>query len=141
LDRDSRQPADAVRLRKFTPVSKDALDHAAVTLALPADLRALYEVANGLSYEWFKILPLYDDKHVKRTWDSLQKANSLDASKFDVDEELLRTFVIFSEIGGGEFAAIDRRDGAIWYVEGDELHQTDLDLARYIEACFNDVDA
>ena len=123
------------------PVSKDARNHAAATLALPAGLDSLYEATNGISYEWFEILPLYDEKSIKKTWDSLQKANSLDASKFDVDEEFLRTFLIFADIGGGDYAAIDRRDGAIWYAEGDELHRTDLDLAGFLQACFKDVDA
>ncbi|UUZ48783.1 SMI1/KNR4 family protein [Massilia sp. B-10] len=116
------------------------LDAAGVSFAIPKELLELYEVTNGLEYEWFKVLPIHDEKNVKRTWDSLEKANRSDSSRFNVDDGFLGTYLVFAEIGAGACAAFDRRDGTIWYEDEDELHQTDLDLAGFLEASLKEVD-
>lgn len=49
------------------------------------------------------------------------------------DVALLGRFLVFSDIGGGDCAVIDRGDESIWYEEGGELHQTDLDIVSFVD--------
>ena len=62
-------------------------------------------------------MPIEDPSDMKHTWDSIQKANDPDRSKFEVDQEFLSRFVIFAEIGASECAVFDKTDGSIWFEE------------------------
>lgn len=107
---------------------------------LPQDLWDFYARTNGLDSGWLKVLPLADATTIKRTWDSLQRAN--DPSKtayFGGDEELLHRFLIFAALDAVRCAAFDRSDGTIWYEEDGELQQTDLNLSDFIELCLREV--
>lgn len=46
------------------------------------------------------------------------------------NDEFLQRFQIFADCSGG-FAAFDRTDGSIWYSEGDDLHQVDVNLGFF----------
>ena len=107
---------------------------------LPLDLKNLLKVANGLSLEWFRIMPIKDDTDVKSTWDDLERANNLQTSKFlNRDAELFRRFLIFAEIGSNRCAAFERKTETIWYEEDDEMVQTDLGSREFIELSLREV--
>ncbi len=106
---------------------------------VPGDLIDFYKVTNGVTFEWFKIFPIEDKSNIKKTWNSLQRANDLKKSNFlDRDEELFKRFLIFASISGGNCALIDRTDFTIWYEE-DDLFDTDLSLFEFIEIGFKEV--
>ena len=125
--------------KTVNPVSKDFIEAVIKTLGLSQEFVRFFVVTNGLSYEWFRILTIEDSKNIKHTWDSIQKANNVEKSKFDVDEEFLDRFVIFAEIGGGACAVFDKSDGSIWYEENGNLNRTDLSLAKFIETSLLEV--
>lgn len=86
------------------------------------------------------MLPIYDDADVRRTWDSVQRANDPRLTSFLAqDAELLRRFLVFAGLNAGGCAVIDRADGSLWYEEQDELHQTSLTLPTFIETCLREV--
>ena len=125
--------------KKLEPVRKDIMDALITFLGLNAPFLDLYLFSNGLTHEWFKVLPIEDPENLKKTWDSIQKANDLSKSKFDVDQDFLNRFVIFAEIGAGECAVFDKTDGTIWFEQSGELHKTDLDLEGFVEICLKEV--
>ena len=102
---------------------------------LPLPLRGLLSATNGIEAEIFRVLPIFDEVNPKSTWDSLERANSPNTSRFlDGDEELLAQFIVFADIGGGRCAAFGRDDGAIWFEGVDDLCQTDLELWEFVES-------
>lgn len=104
------------------------------------DLNAFYCTANGLCFEWFRILPIEDPKDIRHTWDGIKRANDPKiTSYFQGSLELLNRFLVFSDIGRRKVGVLDRNDGRIWYEEDNELNQTDLSLAEYIEACLKEI--
>ncbi len=109
-------------------------------LGLGSDFEEFYSVVNGLFLEWFTVLPIYDPSSPKTTWDSLQRANDPEHSKYQIDDaEFLHRFTIFAEMGAGAFAACEKSTGTIWYEEDGDLHQTDLCLSGFIETCLREV--
>ena len=128
------------RIKKNKPISTTNISSVLSQLGpVPEELIEFYEVTNGLSYGWFKVLPIEDKLNIKKTWDSIQKANELQKSKYlDGNDELFKRFLIFCVIGGGNVAMIDRNDFSIWYEE-DDLHQTDFSLFEFIETEFKEV--
>ena len=46
------------------------------------DLKDLYAITNGLTYEWFDLLPIENLKDIKNTWNSLQRANNITKTNF-----------------------------------------------------------
>ncbi len=122
------------------PVTPEVLDNAAQQIGLPTDLMALYEHTNGISRAWLNVLPILDPDDPKRTWDSVQRANDLQKTAcLEGDESLLRCFVVFAVLDAGRCAAVDRDDGSVWYEDGDELCQTTLFLAEFIETCLKEI--
>ena len=121
-------------VKTLNPVSLEKIQTVLeeLNLELPV-LREFYGISNGLMLEWFKILPIENPDDIKRTWDSVTRANDPEHSRFGVDEQFLARFFVFADMGGNTCAAIDRQDGTIWYEENDELQQTDLSLADFIE--------
>jgi hypothetical protein len=108
--------------------------------SLPEELRNLLKVINGLSLEWFRILPIKDIRDLKETWDDLERANDPKASKFlSRSPDLLNRFLIFAEIGGSKCAAFERTDDTIWYEGADEMVQTDLKLRGFLEISMKEV--
>ena len=102
-------------------------------LNLTNDLKEFYSVTNGLFYSYFEILPLIDYKNIKKTWDSLQRANDINNSRFFIDENFIDEFVIFSDIGTGEYGAYKKSNGSIWYSENNSLYETTLTLEEFIK--------
>lgn len=102
---------------------------------LPTQLRLLLEVSNGLECRSFRLFPVYDEERVKKTWDSIQRANMPDPrSVLAEDDELRSRFLVFASIGNG--TALLEKSGKehIWIEEGeDDLSETDLDLFKFIE--------
>lgn len=129
------------QLRTFPPVSDALLNEARARVSdFPAELEELYKVTNGLTAGPFKILPIEDRTDLKRTWDSLQRANKPDATRFlSRSQQLLDQFIVFADIGLGRAAAYDRREGSIWYEEEGQLRQTDLALDDFVEASLRDI--
>lgn len=98
------------------------------------ELEKLYTIANGLSAEWFTLFPVEDPQNLKKTWNGIQWANSIEKTPYlQRNADLLRRFLVFAEIGGGKVAVIDRGDGSIWFEEDGKLSQTDLRLEEFIE--------
>ena len=125
--------------KKIPPLSQTEVGANIGGLGLGSDFIKFYLVTNGLSCEWFRILPIEDPNNIKNTWDGLKKANDLNKTKFEVDECFLDRFVVFAEIGGGQCAVFDKLDGSIWYEEEEEFVKTDLTLKSLIEICLKEV--
>lgn len=101
-------------VRRHPPAAPDALERAVAQLGLPADLVGLYTCSNGLSSGWFWVLPIYDGTNVRRTWDSIQRANDPNMTSFlERDAELLGQFLVFAGLDAGGCAVIDRVDVSI----------------------------
>jgi hypothetical protein len=97
-------------------------------------LERLYKVTNGLDAGVFKLLPVEDSLDIKRTWDSIQRANDPRRTRFlGRSSELLDRFIVFADIGVGRAGVVDRNDGSVWYEDGIELRQTNLRLKEFVE--------
>jgi len=129
-------------LELLPPASVATIDSAAAALGgIPDDLAELYRATNGLSLGWFAIFPVYDESRLKKTWNSISRANSPSHAPGAAREwpELLSDFLVFASFAGPGFGAFDRNLWHIWYFEDDELHETDLDLAGFIRTVAREV--
>ena len=107
---------------------------------VPPAFSDLYAFTNGFTHAWFRILPIEDSGNLKKTWDSLQRANDPSRSKyFHCNPDILKRFMVFAEISGGNCAILDRTDMTIWYQEGD-LHQTNMSILEFIITEFREVE-
>jgi hypothetical protein len=125
----------------FPPAELAALTAAEKAVGpLPTDLRNFYQLTNGLSVEGLRVLPVETPSDIKRTWDGLRRANDLEKTQFlGRDPSLLQRFLIFAVLSGNVCAVFDRGDSSLWYEEGGELQQTDLDLAGLLEAALKEL--
>ena len=106
---------------------------------LPATLQPLYEISNGLRGEGLILLPVARPTDLKRTWDSIQRANDPEHSRFlQWDLGLLEQFLVVADIGGESCAAVARIDGSFWYEDDEGFHQTTLSLEEFIERALMD---
>jgi hypothetical protein len=116
------------------PASEQVISDAENVLGpLPKDLAELLACSNGLIVRSFRLFSAFDPRHIKKTWESLQRFNIGPASIL-TDPDLSARFLVFGDIGNG-FALFDRSDGTIWYFENDddEMSQTDLTFREFIE--------
>jgi len=126
-----------VRVRK--PLPADSVRRVLTQVECQHDeLNAFYCVTNGMSSEWFEIFPMFDDRDKKHTWQNIVRVNDPAKTCF-LQPELLPRFLIFAGISGGKVAVIDRTDGSVWNEDGDQLCQTILSLADFIETCLREV--
>jgi hypothetical protein len=117
------------------PVAEEVANVEASIGSIPLALKRFYEVTNGLSVDSLYVLPIERAESPKQTWDSLGRANDPRTTRFlEWDSTILKRFLVFADIGGEHCAAFDREDGSIWYEDDSGFHQTDLDLAGFIEA-------
>lgn len=102
---------------------------------IPQELLSLYLASNGLRIGTAQVLPAEAKSSVKRTWDSIQRANSPSTSRFfDGDPDFFSRFIVFAEIGAGEAAVFDRTDGSIWYENEEHLKMTSFTLQDFLQA-------
>ena len=119
----------------------DLRDKAFSTLYMPETLRQFYSITNGITHEWFRIPPISDPKRINKTWNSIQRLNDPNTSKYLSGEtEFLIRFLVFAELGGPDYGVFDRNDGSIWYSESGSIHETDLDLLEFISTGLREVD-
>jgi hypothetical protein len=122
-------------LELFPGASPEVIGEAEQMLGqLPAELRELLSYTNGLACRSFRLYSAFDRAQLKKTWESLQRANG--PSKTDAlggDQDLLGRFLVFGNIGNG-FAAWDRSDGSIWFEESQDsqLQQTDFSFEDFV---------
>lgn len=108
---------------------------------LPDDLHSLYLLTNGLSYEWFEIIPIEDPSNIKHTWNGLAKANVPTPDNFFGQmPELTTRFLAFARLDAGRNAFFDRVGGSIWFEEDEEIHQTNLSLCDFVDVVIREVD-
>lgn len=101
----------------------------------PRTLAELLRATNGLNVGSLKILPVEDDQDIKRTWDSVQRANDPKVTRFlGRSPELLKRFVVFADVGAGRAAAFDRLDSSIWHEDDGDLRQTNVTLEEFVDA-------
>lgn len=119
------------------PVEANILNEAVSELGLfPIELLELYQYCNGLTFRWFKVLPIEDKQNTKQNWDGLRRTNDPRKTEYlGKNQELLQRFLIFADLSARTCAAIDRVDGSIWYEEDGELHQTDFSILEFIDTC------
>jgi hypothetical protein len=121
------------------PASAEAIAFASESVgALPPELADFYSVSNGLECRSFRLLPVLDQsmrKTLRKTWNSIQRANApATAEALGRDEGLLSRFLVFADIGDG-YAFFDRRTGKIWFEElgQDEVSETELTFREFVE--------
>lgn len=129
------------RVRVLRPLALEEIDRQLEALRVDmADLREFYSVTNGLEKDWFQMFPLTDTANIKKTWNSLSRANTPGQTLYLRDHpELLERFLVLASISGGNCALLDRTDLSIWFQAGG-LHQTNLSLYEFIETEFREVE-
>ena len=86
------------------------------------------------------MLPIFDRSDVKRTWDSIQRANDFTKSKHEMETaSFFERFCVFAEIGAGDIAVYEKASGSIWIEEKEDLHKTSLSLLEFIERALREV--
>lgn len=113
------------------------LEAVASSLSIPISLAELYRHANGLGKVWFRVLPIEDEKNIKKTWDGIRRANL--KREEQLGPELLERFLLFAEIGDGRYGLMDRSDQSIWLETENDLERTNLDLPQFIELSLKEV--
>ena len=107
---------------------------------VPGFVYEFYRACNGLESDWFVILPLEDASDMRRTWNSIGRANDVDKTRFlGGDPELLERFLVFASLSGLTCAVVDRQTGSIWFEEDGDLHETDMALEEFIEVTLKEV--
>lgn len=122
-------------VKSFPPASEPAIENARQHIRdFPDVLETFLASTNGLIVGPLKMLPVEDEKDIKRTWDSILRANNPGSTRFlNRSDELLNRFIVFAEIGAGRAAAIDRTDGSIWFEDEGLLRQTNLMLEDFVD--------
>ena len=116
------------------PASEKVIADAEETVGqLPGVLIELLACSNGLVVRSFRLFSAIDSQHIKKTWESLQRANTGPSAVFK-DPSFANRFLIFGDIGNG-FAMFDRNDETIWFMENEdnEIRQTDFTLREFIQ--------
>lgn len=128
-------------IRTYAPASAASLSLMREHLKdLPAVLEDFYKTTNGLMAGSLKVLPVEDSADMKRTWDSIQRANDPQLTRFlGRSAQLLGRFIVFADIGVGRAGAFDREDGSVWYEEEGQLRHTDLSLDGFLEANLREI--
>jgi hypothetical protein len=102
---------------------------------LPEDLKRLYMFTNGFFSPTLDVLPIFDGSNVKKTWDSINKANSK-KTKFVIQNELFDRFCIFGATSSTVSQALlfDKKDFKFYYQDicDDEIKQTNLNFRDLI---------
>jgi len=93
-------------IRIFPPASLELIENASALIGdFPDYLKQFFMETNGIVADPLTILPIEDStdkRSLKRTWDSIQKANDLNKTKFlSSSLHLLKDFIIFSNLGMG----------------------------------------
>ncbi len=123
----------------FLPANeKDVIAAETAIGSFPKVLKNLYAITNGIEADTFRILPVFDANSIKFTWDSINRANNANNTKFSLNQELLNKFIIFAEIGALHCAFIDKNDEKIWFEDDEGYHQTDLQLEEFITLCLKE---
>ncbi len=127
---------------KLNPViSFELMENAFNNLNMPDSLCKFYRISNGITHEWFRIPPISDPNNIKNTWNSIQRLNDPETSKYLSGEtDFLKRFLLFAELSGPDFGVFDRNDGSIWYSEKESIHDTDLGLLEFIAIGLREVD-
>jgi hypothetical protein len=101
---------------------------------LPKDLAELLACSNGLVVRSFRVFSALDRRYIKKTWESLQRANERTPRTILKDSNLSDRFLVFADIGNGA-ALFDKNDGTIWYTETDDaqIWRTNLSFREFIE--------
>ena len=121
--------------------SADMIDQAKDALQLPQVICDFYAVCNGLQHGWFRVPPLFNPDRVKLTWDSIQRANDPQKSKYlRGQNDFLKDFLVCATLSGADYAVLKRADNTIWFSMGNELNQTDLTFIELIATCLREVD-
>ncbi|MBS0271541.1 MAG: SMI1/KNR4 family protein [Proteobacteria bacterium] len=127
------------------PARRELIEEAKKELSpFPPELEEFYSLTNGLSCDWFSILPIEDPKDIKKTWDGIKRANIKDTTKFLNDyieayPNFLNDFLIFADIGGMECAVFKKKNFSIWYQDAEGLNQTNLNLKEFIHTVLREV--
>lgn len=96
------------------PVSSDLINSFEKDVAkFPTELKKIYEFTNGFFSPMFDLLPIFDKNNVKRTWDSINRANS-EKNTFNFSREWLNKFCIFGRFDGKFAAAFDKEEYKFW---------------------------
>lgn len=128
-------------VRLFNPVSsKIIVDFENSFSPLPFELKQFYQISNGLVFEEFRILPIFDKEDLKETWDSLERANTLEKTKFKLESiSSPNDFLVFAEIGGGHMALYSKADEKIWFEDDEGFYETTLSLCDFIKGIIENI--
>lgn len=100
---------------------------------LPKDLIMFYEETNGILGESFKILPFYDQKYPKKTWDSIERANNLETTKFLINSKVLKDFIIIGNLTGLSALMVSKKDQSLWFEEKDEFSKLKIGFSLLLD--------
>lgn len=99
-----------------------------ILASLPEDIGTFYSKTNGILGESFKILPFYDRAYPKKTWDSIERANNLEATKFLISPEILKDFIIIGNLTGLSSLMVSKKDQSLWFEDKDEFNKLKIDF-------------
>lgn len=133
-NKDIKTWSDLYGCKALPPIEEAKLEKTIKQLIpFPIELKALYMSSNGLIGETFIIFPIFDEQRPKITWDSLERENNLETSKFSLSTELQEKFLILGQLGEGLPILIERHDNSIWYEDENGYNRTTLSLKEFIE--------
>lgn len=81
--------------------------------SLPDELQDFYLLTNGLFGAEFTILPIFDPNNRKKTWDSLNKANTAN-EYLPYDHTFLEGNCVFARLTGLDFTFFDKTTKIIY---------------------------
>jgi hypothetical protein len=116
----------------LAPQSTAIIEKAKEKLNFSEEIKDFFMQTNGMYHEQLRVLPLFDKSNPKLTWDSIERANDITTTKFNVDENLLKDFAVFAELEGLTCAMVSKEDGKIWYEDSEGFHRTKLSLEDFI---------
>ena len=118
-----------LRVELFAPVDSSKLtEFEKIYGKMPSPLKELYLETNGICSDKLVILPFFDNSDTKRTWDSIERANNFEKSRFSVESDILRDFLIFGDIGAGYGLMIHKATEKLWYEDIDGWYEIDIPL-------------
>jgi hypothetical protein len=121
------------KIKTLVPLINLSKEGKEILSLLPDDLISFYGKTNGILGESFKILPFYDPQDPKKTWDSIERANNLEATKFLIDSELLKDFIIIGTLTGLHVLMISKKDHSLWVEDSEEFSKLKIDFYSLLD--------
>jgi hypothetical protein len=116
------------------PASEDLINSFEQSVSIfPPELKEIYSFTNGFFTPTLDLLPIFDKNNMKKTWDSINRANS-EKTSFDFSSKWFDHLCIFARFSGAFALAFDKNDFSWWIEYPDGMHQKKSNLRDFLLA-------